>query len=96
MRRVAEMNRIHINGKGVNLDLVTRDNDIKRSDGLGRLYLYFGNDAEVWFDKVEREALLAWLNVPNHMAGIIDPLEFNMSALRSMFLINPDATETEA
>jgi hypothetical protein len=91
------MNRIHINGKGVNLDCVVSDCDYKDEDGEGgnlvyRLDLTDGGWRRFYDD--ERLAIKAWLSITNHMAGIIDPIDRDVMAWWERQ--KRDATENEA
>lgn len=75
------MNYIKIGGKFINLEAVMYFKEEK--DELEINYNVWSEEGYpyyTWIVGEERTALIAWLNVPNHMAGIIDPLDRDVMA----------------
>ena len=75
------MNYIKIGGKFINLEAVMYFKEEK--DELEVNYNVWSEEGYpyyTWIVGDERAALIAWLNVPNHMAGVIDPLDRDVMA----------------
>jgi hypothetical protein len=75
------MNYIKVGGKFINLEAVMYFKEEKGEFEVNYIvWSAEGYPYYTWIVGEERTALIAWLNVPNHMAGIIDPVDRDVMA----------------
>ena len=95
------MNYIKVGDEWVNLDQVSaiqdrRDWDMGKSWSGSVTLESIGEDFVAYFKGDEAAALIAWLSVPAHMAGVIAADDRDVMAWYARQQENADATETEA